>query len=50
MNVSVSTMNKWIRQLKDGSSKQEQGKNKEKEWIIHEKLEKKDSTYRINFS
>ncbi|WP_260513253.1 hypothetical protein [Serratia fonticola] len=32
------------------SSKVEQGNNKEKEWIIHDKLEKKDSKYRINFS
>jgi hypothetical protein len=31
------------------SSKVEQGNNKEKEWIIHEELGKKDSKYRINF-
>lgn len=34
---------------KSSSSKVEQGKNKEKEWIIHDKLEKKDSKYRVNF-
>ncbi|QXT42933.1 hypothetical protein [Serratia fonticola] len=31
------------------SQEAEQEKKNEKEWIIHDKLEKKDSTYRINF-
>lgn len=30
------------------SKKADQGSNTEKEWIIHDKLEKKDSKYRIN--